>query len=108
MTMNTKLATAALSGLLITGGAWAVQESISQKGKMFDPVELSREVGGMVRINNDDGIPHNVQVMNPDGENKNLGLQMPGDHTDIALEKLGDYMVRCGIHPKMKMVLHVR
>ena len=108
MTMNTRIVAAALGGLLIAGGAWAVQESISQKGKMFTPDELSREVGGLVRINNDDSIPHNIQVTNPDGENKNFGLQMPGNHADVAIEKPGDYMVRCGIHPKMKLVLHAR
>lgn len=98
----------ALYGLLLTGGALAVQDGISQKGKTFTPGELSREVGATLRIANDDAIPHNIQFMTPDGENKNLGLQMPGDHSDIVIEKLGDYMVRCGIHPKMKLVVHAR
>ena len=103
-----KKITVFLCVFVTTSGTWAVQDSISQKGKMFSPDELSREVGGKVRVANDDAIPHNVQVTGPDGESKNLGLQMPGDHTDIAIEKLGDYMVRCGIHPKMKLVVHAR
>ena len=98
----------ALGCLLLAGGARAVQNSISQKGKMFAPDELSQALGDKVHIANDDTIPHNVQVVNPDGESKNMGLQMPGDHTIISLEKPGDYMVRCGIHPKMKLVVHAR
>ena len=96
-------------GLTVAGGiAHSVEPGVSQKGKIFAPDELSRTAGGTVRIENDDAIPHNVQVTTPDGDKKNLGLQMPGDHADIALDKSGDYMVTCGIHPKMKLVVHVQ
>ncbi len=108
MMMTRNILTCVLCCLVITGGARAVQQGISQKGKTFAPDELSQAVGDKVRITNDDTIPHNIQVNSPDGESRNMGLQMPGDHAMIAVEKPGDYMIRCGIHPKMKLVLHAR
>jgi cytochrome c peroxidase len=91
---------------MIGAAAHAVQNIVSQKGKMFSPEDLTGAAGGIVQIDNDDNIPHNTQVTGPDGESKNFGLQMPGEHVAIAIEKPGDYMVRCGIHPKMKLVIH--
>ena len=104
--MMRNILTGLLCCLAVTGGAWAVQQGISQKGKTFFPDELSQVVGDKVRITNDDTIPHNIQVNGPDGESKNMGLQMPGDHAMVAVEKPGDYTIRCNIHPKMKLVLH--
>ena len=108
MIQRNTISLAALCGLLVAGGAWAVGESVSQKGKIFAPDEMSRTVGETVHIDNDDGVPHNIHVTAPDGDGRNLGLQMPGSHTAISIEKVGDYMVRCGIHPKMKLVVHAR
>ena len=99
---------ALLCAAAVAGGARAVQTSVGQKGKMFAPDEMSRAKGDIVRIDNDDNIPHNVQVTGPAGDRRNLGLQMPGDHADVATDQPGDYLVVCGIHPKMKLVVHVR
>ncbi len=98
----------ALCGLGTAGAAYATGNVVRQKGKIFAPDELTQAVGSMLRIENDDTIPHNVMVTAPNGENRNMGMQKPGDHADIALEKLGEYQVRCGIHPKMKLVIQVR
>lgn len=99
---------ALLCAAAATGGARAVQSAVGQKGKMFAPEELSRAKGDLVRIDNDDNIPHNVMVTPPGGDRKNLGLQMPGDHAEIPVDQVGDYQVICGIHPKMKLVVHVQ
>ena len=99
---------ALLCAAVAAGGARAVQSAVGQKGKNFAPEELSRAKGDLVRIDNDDSIPHNVMVTPPGGDRKNMGLQMPGDHAEIPLDQVGDYMIVCGIHPKMKLVVHVQ
>jgi cytochrome c peroxidase len=53
-------------------------------------------------------VTHNITVILPDGTQRNLGVQKPGETVEVALEKPGEVMVRCGIHPKMKLVVHVR
>ena len=78
---------------------------VTQKGKVFSPDELTLAVGDTVHIDNDDNIAHNVLVGAPDGVSKNLGVQNPGDHADIIIDKAGEYTIRCGIHPKMKLVI---
>lgn len=90
---------------MLAAVAHSAQNIISQKGKVYSPDEITLAVGGTVRIDNDDNIPHNAHVTRPGGEASNLGLQSPGQHVDIILEKPGDYTVRCGIHPKMKLVI---
>lgn len=96
----------AILGLCLAGAAWAAGPSVSQAGKTFSPGEIAAGLGQSVRIVNDDIVPHNVQITGPDGETRNLGLQMPGDRADVAIDTLGDFMVHCGIHPKMKLVIH--
>ena len=108
MISNKHILAAAMLTLVMSGASWAVGEAISQKGKIFSPDEMYNAVGETVMINNDDSIPHHLQVTAPDGVVKNMGLQMPGDRAEIPVEKAGDYMVRCGIHPKMKLVIHVK
>lgn len=102
------VAIAIVCAAALMGGARAVETMVGQKGKIFTPDEISRAKGETLRIANDDSIPHNVQFVSPSGDKKNLGLQMPGDHADVAVDQIGDYQVVCGIHPKMKLVVHVQ
>ncbi len=97
-----------LCGLIIAGGAYATASLVSQKGKTFTPEELTQQRGSSIRIDNDDAVPHNIQVTTPDGENRNMGMQKPGEFANVSLDKVGDYMVRCGIHPKMKLVIRAQ
>lgn len=108
MTGGKKICAAILGVCAAAGLAQAVQTSVSQKGKTFTPDDLALAVGETVRIENDDAIPHNVQFTAPDGQKQNLGLQMPGERADVVLAKAGDYMIYCGIHPKMKLTAHAR
>ena len=88
------------------GAAFAAEDLVSQKGKTFAPDELSEAAGMTLRITNDDDVSHNIIVTAPGGSPKNLGVQKPGDSVSVPLDQTGDYMIRCGIHPKMKLAVH--
>jgi plastocyanin len=82
--------------------------TVSQKDKTFSSEDLKQTVGSTLRISNDDTVAHNVQMTTPSGETRNFGVQKPGESVEAPLEKAGDYAVRCGIHPRMKLSVHVQ
>ncbi len=81
---------------------------ISQKGKIFSPPEVNEPLGATVRIDNDDDVLHNLLLTDPEGNTRNLGTKRPGEYTDIMVDKRGEYLARCGIHPRMKLTISVR
>lgn len=91
---------------ILAGAAVAAQGVISQKGKAFAPDAVDAAAGSAIQIENDDDVAHNITVTGPDGVSRNMGVQKPGVPVTVSLEKAGDYWVRCGIHPKMKLVVH--
>ncbi len=36
------------------------------------------------------------------------GDQEPGKQATLTLKEPGDFIIQCGIHPKMKLTLHVQ
>ena len=106
--MRRTISTSILALACLSGLAFAADGLVSQKGKTFTPAELDRTVGSTLAIPNDDDTPHNITVRPPDGTTRNLGMQKPGDTVTIPLDQVGEYAVRCGIHPKMKLAVIVR
>jgi plastocyanin len=98
--------------LASTGGiaAAAVTDggiSVSQKGREFTPGTLSIKRGQTVQIVNDDmDLLHHAYI---DAETFKFdsGDQLPGSKTGIVFSVAGDFKVLCGIHPKMKLLVHV-
>ncbi|WP_174243156.1 hypothetical protein [Beijerinckia sp. L45] len=81
---------------------------VSQKGRAFQPGELSLKRGDTVSIVNDDGdLLHHAYV---DSETFSFdsGDQEPGSKTDVVFSVAGEFKVLCGIHPKMKLLVHVK
>jgi plastocyanin len=80
---------------------------VSQKGRTFRPGELTIRRGETVQIVNDDGdLLHHAYV---DSEQFSFdsGDQEPGSKTDVTFPVAGTFSVLCGIHPKMKLTVHV-
>jgi|SRR5215471_1957907 len=80
---------------------------VSQKGRAFQPGELVIRRGETVQIVNDDGdLLHHAYV---DSERFSFdsGDQEPGSKTDVTFPVAGTFSVLCGIHPKMKLTVHV-
>lgn len=93
------------------GGAWAGLEQqkfrVSQKDQAFRPGELSLKRGDAIDIaNDDDDLLHHAYV---DSEKFKFdsGDQEPGTTVEIVFPVTGTFMVLCGIHPRMKLKVHV-
>ncbi len=95
----------------VAGGAWAgLQQQkfrISQKNRAFRPGELTIKLGDVLDIvNDDDDLLHHAYV---DSEKFKFdsGDQDPGTTVEIAFPVTGNFTVLCGIHPRMKLQVHV-
>ena len=85
----------------------AVDATVSQKGRMFNPLSIDIAKGaGMIIINDDGDLLHHAYIES-DEFNFDSGDQKPGSHTRIVFPVVGDFKVLCGIHPKMKLMVHV-
>jgi plastocyanin len=93
----------------ISAGALAAAEPVivSQKGREFLPKELTVGKGDTVRFVNDDGQLLHHAYIKSDSFSFDSGDQQPGTSTDVVMTTPGDFMVLCGIHPKMKLRLKV-
>ena len=81
---------------------------VSQKGQQFTPGEINLAKGEAIEIVNDDGdILHHAYVES-DAFNFDSGDQKPGSHTLVTFTVGGTFKVLCGIHPRMKLVVHVQ
>jgi plastocyanin len=102
-------AAAAMSGLLV-GAAWAVSSPyhVSQKGRAFQPGELSILRGETVQIVNDDGDLLHHAYLESDRFSFDSGDQEPGSKTDVVFPVSGTFTILCGIHPKMKLLVRVK
>ena len=101
---------AALSiGAVLGSAALAAAPShfVSQKNQIFTPGELTIKRGETVEIVNDDGdLLHHLYVDSKELE-YDSGDQEPGAKVDITFPAKGAYDVLCGIHPKMRLTVHV-
>ena len=99
---------AALIGLGTLVGLALPQYAISQKGREFHPGEIAINRGGTIQIVNDDAdLLHHAYVDSPKFS-FDSGDQQPGSKTDITFPVAGDFDVLCAIHPKMRLVVHVK
>lgn len=80
---------------------------VSQKGRLFKPTEIAVVAGSTIRFTNDDPFLHQMFVSSPDFS-FDSDPQSPGQSTDVVFPTPGDFQVLCGIHPKMKLAVHVR
>jgi plastocyanin len=96
-----------LAAVLFTATALAAEPvTVTQKGLVFAPSELTVTKGQSVEFVNDDSTAHNVMVTG-DGVSFNGGLQAAGGHLKYTFTKTGTFVVGCGIHPKMKLTVTV-
>jgi plastocyanin len=102
------VAGAALSLSLLAGLALAdARFQVSQRGRAFEPGELSIKRGDILQIVNDDGDLMHHAYIESDQFNFDSGDQEPGAKVDIPFTVSGNFTVLCGIHPKMKLIVHV-
>jgi plastocyanin len=95
---------------LLGGVAWAALSApyqVSQKGRAFQPGELTIRRGETVQIVNDDADLLHHAYVESERFTFDSGDQEPGSKTDVTFPVPGTYSVLCGIHPKMKLTVHV-
>jgi plastocyanin len=101
-------AAAMLTALGTLGVVAQSQFVISQKGREFRPGVITVSRGESIDIVNDDlDLRHHAYV-DSDTFKYDSGDQEPGSKTKIAFPVAGDFDVLCAIHPKMKLVVHVK
>jgi plastocyanin len=94
---------------LIAIPAFAADEAhtVVQKGRAFRPAEVSINRGESLTFTNNDDFIHQIYVQSPgfsfDTDEKNPGQNITETFTDS-----GTFVVRCHIHPKMKLVVRVK
>lgn len=82
--------------------------SIDQIGQVFTKTSAAIARGDVIVFNNHDDVTHNISVFTEDGEPTDLGLQKPGVSLKYKFDKAGRFVVRCSIHPGMKMTVLVK
>jgi len=95
-----------LTSAISTAGAAEI--SISQADKQFSMPAVTINSGDTIVFKNKDNVDHNINVMSPDGDADDKGVQAPGDNLKVTFSKPGAYQVRCRIHPRMKMDVNVK
>lgn len=99
---------AALLALTLAAvGARAADFTVDQIKERFDHDGLTIKAGDSVTFTNSDPVKHNLTVVTPDEDSKDLGIEQPGGKVSYTTAKAGVYDVRCSIHPKMKMKIKV-
>jgi plastocyanin len=102
---------AAAAPLVVLGNLTGFAESqfvISQKGREFRPGTITVKRGDSVQVVNDDLDLRHHAYIDSDAFRFDSGDQEPGSKTQIAFPVAGDFDVLCAIHPKMKLVVHVK
>ncbi len=87
--------------------ALAADHTIVQKGRAFKPNEISIVRGDTLTVTNDDEFIHQIYVASP-GFNFDTDEREPGQNITQSFTAAGTFEVRCHIHPKMKLVVHVK
>ena len=95
--------------LPVSWAAFAADEAhtIVQKGRTFHPGEITINRGESLTFTNDDEFIHQIysksDAFNFDSDEKN-----PGENITETFTAAGTFEVHCHIHPKMKLVVHVK
>ena len=105
--MKKILLLSALSILAFTSTASAAEVIITQTNQQFSEDTLKIKAGDTILFKNTDTVTHNIQIINADGDTDDKGLQKPGETIKATITKPGEYKVRCGIHPGMKIKISV-
>src|SRR4051812_16796555 len=91
-------------GLVLAAGSAAADAVVTQKSRAFRPTDVTITKGEGVTFTNDDSYIHQIYVDGLfDSEEKG-----PGENLNETFPRAGTFLVRCHIHPTMRMTVHVR
>lgn len=80
---------------------------VLEKGKRYAPTDLFLRRGDTITlVNGEDTAVHHAFI-EADRFAFDAGDQEPGKEVTLTLKERGDFIIQCGIHPKMKLTIHV-
>jgi plastocyanin len=91
-----------LSLVLATSTALAADVVVSQRNRQFSPNHLVVAAGTSLHVMNDDRVTHHIYVDSP-GLPYDSGEQPVGKTVELQFDKSGRFLVRCAIHPTMRL-----
>jgi plastocyanin len=77
---------------------------IVQQGRAFRPAEITINRGESLTFTNNDEFIHQIFVMGLFDSDE----RSPGQNLTESFPQTGTFEVRCHIHPKMKLTVHVK
>jgi plastocyanin len=80
---------------------------IVQNGRAFHPTDIVIQHGQTLDFSNEDEFIHQIYV-DTEGFNYDSAEQTPGQVFHITFPAAGTFAVRCHIHPKMLLTVHVK
>ena len=87
----------------------AASITVDQRGLAFSKTSATLARGDRLVFTNSDDVIHNIHILTPSDEiERNLGLQKPGASLSYVFSKAGNFVVRCNIHPAMKIQVSVQ
>ena len=95
---------------VISGVAGALADNantIVQNGRAFHPGEITITHGTTLDFSNQDDFIHQIYV-DADGFKYDSEEQQPGQTFHISFPAAGTFPVKCHIHPKMLLTVHVK
>ena len=108
----TLLALVSVTAVSVALPAWAALPNavrvILQKGRQYSPADLFLHRGDTLTFVNGDDVAVHHAFIEADRFTFDGGDQEPGTNRTLTLTEAGDFVIRCGIHPKMKLTIHVQ
>jgi plastocyanin len=98
---------AAFFAASLAAAAQAATHTIVQIDRSFRPSEITIAVGDSLLFSNQDEFIHQIYVDYPNFD-YDSAEQPPGETLTIHFPDAGTFPVRCHIHPKMLLTVHVR
>lgn len=93
--------------LLVAASALAAAvHTISQKGRNFSRKQITIARGDSVLFTNEEEFLHQIYI-DSKGMTFDSDEQPPGQKVEVNFPRSGDFPVRCHIHPKMLLIVHV-
>ena len=91
-------------GLGLATVSAAADAVVAQKSRTFRPTDVTINRGERVTFTNNDSYIHQIYVDGLfDSDEK-----APGENLNETFPRAGTFLVRCHIHPTMRMTVHVR
>ena len=106
MKLRFSLCALVVAAALLVAANDAPKHVVGQKNKQFSTTAITIKRGEAIQFVNDDTVTHNVfskSEVNP----FNLKLQPPGDAQLVRFARPGTAVVRCAIHPMMRLEVTV-